>query len=185
MNTYNKDHKFANHWATESVKLTYQYRQKQRSLWTNIVGLIPVFPSKYIFPRWASHRTYSHAMHWCNWKSEGLAVLAAIDSRQLREKTCLERELADEIPILKDSPLTCGCGAAKWLLYYFRLSARLQPADFSLSYTITYNKSHTYTITINVPLLKKLRDIIFFLRDNNFLSHFSGHFEGASTFLTP
>jgi hypothetical protein len=29
-------------------------------------------------------------------------------------------------------------------------------------------------ITINVPLFKKMRDIIFFLRDNNFLSHFSG-----------
>ncbi len=27
-------------------------------------------------------------------------------------------------------------------------------------------------ITINVPLFKKLRDIIFFLRDNHFLSHF-------------
>ncbi len=40
-------------------------------------------------------------------------------------------------------------------------------------------------ITINVPLFKKLRDIIFFLRDNNFLSHFEGHFEGAKTFLTP
>jgi hypothetical protein len=25
----------------------------------------------------------------------------------------------------------------------------------------------------------------FFLWDNNFMSHFSGHFEGASTFLTP
>jgi hypothetical protein len=25
----------------------------------------------------------------------------------------------------------------------------------------------------------------FFLRDNHFMSHFSGHFEGASTFLTP
>jgi hypothetical protein len=35
-------------------------------------------------------------------------------------------------------------------------------------------------ITINVPLLKKLRDIIFFLRDNNFLSHFEGHFEAPS-----
>ncbi len=42
-----------------------------------------------------------------------------------------------------------------------------------------------YIITINVPLFKKLRDIIFFLRDNNFLSHFKGHFEGAKTFLTP
>jgi hypothetical protein len=40
-------------------------------------------------------------------------------------------------------------------------------------------------ITINVPLFKKLRDIIIFLRDNNFLSHFEGHFEGAKTFLTP
>jgi hypothetical protein len=40
-------------------------------------------------------------------------------------------------------------------------------------------------LTINVPLFKKLRDTIFFLRDNNFLSHFEGHFEGAKTFLTP
>jgi hypothetical protein len=45
---------------------------------------------------------------------------------------------------------------------------------------------HEKTITtINVPLFKKLRDIIFFLRDSNFLSHFEGHFEGAKTFLTP
>ncbi len=40
-------------------------------------------------------------------------------------------------------------------------------------------------ITINVPLFKKLRDIIFFLRDTHFLSCFKGHFEGAKTFLTP
>jgi hypothetical protein len=40
-------------------------------------------------------------------------------------------------------------------------------------------------ITINVPLFKKLRDIIFFVRDNSFLSHFEGHFEGAKTFFTP
>jgi hypothetical protein len=40
-------------------------------------------------------------------------------------------------------------------------------------------------ITINVPLFKKMRDIIFFLRHNNFLSRFEGHFEGAKTFLTP
>jgi hypothetical protein len=46
-------------------------------------------------------------------------------------------------------------------------------------------KPTTSTLTINVPLFKKLRDIIFFLRDNNFLSHFEGHFEGAKTFLTP
>jgi hypothetical protein len=42
-------------------------------------------------------------------------------------------------------------------------------------------KRHKIT---NVPLFKKLWDIIFFW-DNNFLSHFEGHFEGASTFLTP
>jgi hypothetical protein len=40
-------------------------------------------------------------------------------------------------------------------------------------------------ITINVPFFKKLREIIFFLWDNNFMSHFEGHFEGAKTFLTP
>jgi hypothetical protein len=43
-------------------------------------------------------------------------------------------------------------------------------------------KGHKIT---NVPLFKKLWDIISFFWDNNFLSHFSGHFEGASTFLTP
>jgi hypothetical protein len=43
-------------------------------------------------------------------------------------------------------------------------------------------KGHKIT---NVLLFKKLWDIIFFLGDNNFLSHFSGRFEGASTFLTP
>jgi hypothetical protein len=46
-------------------------------------------------------------------------------------------------------------------------------------------KKYLYKITINVPLFKKLRDIIFFLRDNHFMSHFKGHFEGAKTFLTP
>ena len=43
-------------------------------------------------------------------------------------------------------------------------------------------KRHKIT---NVPLFKKIWDIIFFGGDNNFLSLFSGHFEGASTFLTP
>ncbi len=33
-------------------------------------------------------------------------------------------------------------------------------------------------LTINVPLFKKLRDIIFFWWENHFLSHFEGHFEG-------
>jgi hypothetical protein len=43
-------------------------------------------------------------------------------------------------------------------------------------------KRHKIT---NVPLFKKLWDINFFWGDSNFMSHFSGHFEGASTFLTP
>ncbi len=38
-------------------------------------------------------------------------------------------------------------------------------------------------ITINVPLFKKLRDIIFFWCENHFMSHFEGHFEGAKTFF--
>jgi hypothetical protein len=40
-------------------------------------------------------------------------------------------------------------------------------------------------LTINVPLFKKLRDIIFVWWENHFMSHFEGHFEGAKTFLTP
>ena len=43
-------------------------------------------------------------------------------------------------------------------------------------------KRHKIT---NFPKFKKLWDIIFSFWDNNFLSHFSGHFEGALTFLTP
>jgi hypothetical protein len=35
-------------------------------------------------------------------------------------------------------------------------------------------------LTINVPLFKKLRDIIFFWWENHFMSHFEGHFEGAA-----
>jgi len=42
-----------------------------------------------------------------------------------------------------------------------------------------------HLITINVPLFKKLWDLIFFWWDNHFMSHFEGHFEGAKTFLTP
>jgi len=40
-------------------------------------------------------------------------------------------------------------------------------------------------ITINVPLILKMRAIIFFLRANYFMGHFMGHFEGTKTFLTP
>jgi hypothetical protein len=46
-------------------------------------------------------------------------------------------------------------------------------------------RSAGQSVTINVPLFKKMWDIIIFLRDNNFLSRFEGHFEGAKTFLTP
>jgi hypothetical protein len=42
-------------------------------------------------------------------------------------------------------------------------------------------KRHKIT---NVLLFKKIWDVIFFGGDNHFMSHFSGHFEGASTFLT-
>ncbi len=41
------------------------------------------------------------------------------------------------------------------------------------------------TLTIDVPLFKKLQNIIFFWWENHFMSHFEGHFEGAKTFLTP
>ena len=43
-------------------------------------------------------------------------------------------------------------------------------------------KRHKIT---NVPLFKKIWDIIFLGGDNHLMSHFSGHFEWASTFLTP
>ncbi len=45
VNTYNKVRQLANHWAIVAV---YQYRQKQMSLWTNMVGLNAWFPSKYV-----------------------------------------------------------------------------------------------------------------------------------------
>ena len=48
-----------------------------------------------------------------------------------------------------------------------------------------HNVGLRYIITINVPLFKKLRDIIFFWWENHFMSYFEGHFEGAKTFLTP
>jgi hypothetical protein len=38
----------------------------------------------------------------------------------------------------------------------------------------------------NAPLILKIRDIIFFkFWANYIMGHFSGYFEGASTFLTP
>ncbi len=41
------------------------------------------------------------------------------------------------------------------------------------------------TLTINAPLILKMRDIIFFLRANYIMGHLKGYFEGAKTFLTP
>jgi hypothetical protein len=43
----------------------------------------------------------------------------------------------------------------------------------------------TFFITINAPLILKMREIIFFLRANYIMGHFKGYFEGAKTFLTP
>ncbi len=40
-------------------------------------------------------------------------------------------------------------------------------------------------LTINAPLILKMRDIIFFLRANYIMGHFKGYFEGDKTFLTP
>jgi hypothetical protein len=40
-------------------------------------------------------------------------------------------------------------------------------------------------ITINVPLILKMREIIFILLANFFMGHFKGYFGGAKTFLTP
>ena len=36
-------------------------------------------------------------------------------------------------------------------------------------------------LTINVPLFKKMRDIIDFLGDNHFISHFEGQFRGQKS----
>jgi hypothetical protein len=54
-----------------------------------------------------------------------------------------------------------------------------------VEFEIPYTTIGYQIITINVPLFKKLRDIIFFWWENHFMSHFEGHFEGAKTFLTP
>ncbi len=45
-------------------------------------------------------------------------------------------------------------------------------------------KQETCIITINVPLILKMREIIFFLRANYLMGHFKGYFEGVKTFLT-
>ena len=55
--------------------------------------------------------------------------------------------------------------------------------------TTTHNNRQQHTTTVhnstlvhkntNVPLFKKLFDIIFFWWENHFMSHFEGHFEGV------
>ncbi len=72
---------------------------------------------------------------------------------------------------------------------------QLQGRNNKQQHTRTPNNRQQHTTTdhnstlvhknTNVPLFKKLFDIIFFWWENHFMSHFSGHFEGASTFLTP
>jgi hypothetical protein len=39
-------------------------------------------------------------------------------------------------------------------------------------------------IRVNVPLILKVRDFMFFRREKHIISHFEGIFEGAETFLT-
>ncbi len=69
------------------------------------------------------------------------------------------------------------------LLLYKRIGVYL--LKLSLYGKDSYSNVSANILTINVPLFKKLRDIIFFGGENHFMSHFEGHFEGAKTFLTP
>ncbi len=41
------------------------------------------------------------------------------------------------------------------------------------------------SITITVPLILEVRDIIFFSQAKHVMGHFAGFFKGAETFLTP
>ncbi len=56
-----------------------------------------------------------------------------------------------------------------------------QVMNLQASKIITYRD----VLTINAPLILKMRDIYFFLRANYIMGHFKGYFEGAKTFLTP
>jgi hypothetical protein len=64
----------------------------------------------------------------------------------------------------------------------YKFLSGLEPEFFATpviySTTVPPMKVINEKITINVPLFKKLRD-------NNFMSHFEGHFEGAKTFFDP
>jgi len=43
----------------------------------------------------------------------------------------------------------------------------------------------SHNLTINAPLILKMREIIFILRANYIMGHFKGYFEGAKIFWTP
>jgi hypothetical protein len=90
------------------------------------------------------------------------------------------------------SHLECGCTffshmyvcytSHEIMRYTVKKSLLFFPSPPGMSLT---KHSLAGNLTINVPLFKKLRDIIFFWWENHFMSHFEGHFEGAKTFLTP
>ncbi len=73
----------------------------------------------------------------------------------------------------------CTFHFKRWLVY----------VDSQIDYRVhQWNKLHyqaSMVITINVPLFKKLRDIIFFWWENHFMSHFEGHFEGVKKAEAP
>jgi hypothetical protein len=62
-----------------------------------------------------------------------------------------------------------------YIIYVMQLGRFSQSPAF-LSRTAKEWDEKYSVITINVPLFKKLRDIIFFWGENHFMSHFEGHF---------
>jgi hypothetical protein len=54
----------------------------------------------------------------------------------------------------------------------------------ALAECIKFLTKKTNDLTINVPLILKVREIIF-VRANRRMKHFEGFFKGAKTFLTP
>ena len=111
------------------------------------------------------------------------------------------------LPGIEHAPSVTGCGHSTivpWKLYVGGvlgspptpwIHPHTTQIQGDLPTPLTHNNTHQHTTTLhnstrvhkntNVPLFKKLWDIIFFFWDNHFMSHFKGHFEGASTFLTP
>ncbi len=55
---------------------------------------------------------------------------------------------------------------------------------FKIVWDVVFLTIPRNVITINVPLILKVRDIIFFSRAKHIMGHFTGFFEGAKTFLT-